>query len=123
VAKGYTRQLIRRVYISLDELLDEETFDEDAWEKKVYSPNVIIVDNEVVPKVWILIDGTAPEKECSLVTDPSPPPKVIKKGWDPYNDDDPNNELNQRTTCHSLTSGALALSILTNVMDPNSPGG
>ena len=91
---GYTRRLIRRVYISLDELLDEETFDEDAWEKTVYGANVIIVDKEAVPKGWILIDGTAPEKECLLMTDPSPPPKVIKKRWNPYNDDDPNNELN-----------------------------
>ena len=90
---GYTRRLIRRVYIPLDEL-DEETFDEDAWEKKVYGPNVIIVDKEAVPKWWILIDGTAPEKECLLMTDPSPPPKVIKKRWNPYHEDDPNNELN-----------------------------
>jgi hypothetical protein len=37
-----------------------ENIDEDAWNKKVYGPDVIIVDMHSVPKGWILVDGNAP---------------------------------------------------------------
>jgi hypothetical protein len=54
---GYTRRLIRMVLIPADE---DENFDEDAWNKKVYGPDVIIVDTHSVPKGWILVDGNPP---------------------------------------------------------------
>src|SRR2546423_10386001 len=55
---GYIRRLIRMVRIPAD--LVDENFDEDAWNKKVYGPDVIIVDMRSVPKGWILVDGNAP---------------------------------------------------------------
>jgi hypothetical protein len=55
---GYTRRLIRMVRIPADVV--DENFDEDAWNKKVYGPDVIIVDMHSVPKGWILVDGNAP---------------------------------------------------------------
>jgi hypothetical protein len=55
---GYTRRLIRMVRIPADEV--DENFDEDAWNKKVYGPDVIIVSMRSVPKGWILVDGNAP---------------------------------------------------------------
>jgi len=78
---GYTRRLIRMVRVPMFEM--DENFDEDAWNKKVYGPDVIIVDMRCVPTGWILVD------------DPSPPPKTkIKKPWNPFDRDDPNLELN-----------------------------
>ena len=53
---GYTRRLIRMVLCPRDEA---ENFDEDAWNKKVYGPDVIIVDMRYVPKGWILVDGNS----------------------------------------------------------------
>jgi hypothetical protein len=55
---GYTRRLIRMVRIPANQW--DENFDEDAWNKKVYGPDVIIVDMRSVPKGWILVDGNAP---------------------------------------------------------------
>ena len=37
-----------------------ENFDEDAWNKKVYGPDVIMVDMHSVPKGRILVAGNAP---------------------------------------------------------------
>ena|SRR5579859_6704767 len=59
---GYTRRLIRMVRIPADEV--DENFDEDAWNKKVYGPDVIIVDMRSVPKGWILVDGNAPDRNA-----------------------------------------------------------
>ena len=50
---GYTRRLIRMIHIPLDEI--DEDFDEDAWNKKVYGPNVEVVDMRNIPKGWILV--------------------------------------------------------------------
>jgi hypothetical protein len=55
---GHTRRLIQMVRIPADGV--DENFDEDAWNKKVYGPDVIIVDMHSVPKGWILVDGNAP---------------------------------------------------------------
>jgi hypothetical protein len=55
---GYTRRLIRMVHIPLDEI--DEDFDEDAWNRKVYGPNVEIVDMRNVPKGWVLVHGITP---------------------------------------------------------------
>jgi len=55
---GHTRRLIRMVRVPADEV--DENFDEDAWNKKVYGPDVIIVDMHSVPKGWILVDGNSP---------------------------------------------------------------
>lgn len=52
---GYTRRLIRMVRVPMFEM--DENFDEDAWNKKVYGPDVIIVDMRCVPTGWILVDG------------------------------------------------------------------
>jgi hypothetical protein len=40
-------------------LADEigENFDEDAWNKKVYGADVIVVNTRSVPKGWVLVDG------------------------------------------------------------------
>ena len=43
------------IRIPFDEI--DENFDEDAWHKKVYGPDVIIVDMRSVPYGWILVDG------------------------------------------------------------------
>jgi len=53
---GYTRRLIRKVLIPVS-VWSAENFDEDAWLKKVYGPDVIIVDMRSVPDGWILVDG------------------------------------------------------------------
>jgi len=37
----------------------DENFDEVAWNKKVYGPDVVVVDMHSVPKGWILVDGDA----------------------------------------------------------------
>ena len=55
---GYTRRLIRIIRIPADEI--DENFDEDTWNKKVYGPDIIVVDMLSVPKGWILVDGIAP---------------------------------------------------------------
>jgi hypothetical protein len=55
---GYTRRLIRMIRIPLDEI--DEDFDEAAWNKKVYGPDVIVVDMRNVPKGWVLVDGNIP---------------------------------------------------------------
>ena len=55
---GYTRRLIRMIRIPLDEI--DEDFDEDAWNKKVYGPDIIVVDMRNVPKGWVLVDGNIP---------------------------------------------------------------
>lgn len=55
---GYTRRLIRMIRIPADEV--DEHFDYDAWRKKVYGPNIVIVDMCSVPKGWVLVDGNAP---------------------------------------------------------------
>lgn len=55
---GYTRRLIRMIRIPWDEW--HENFDEDAWNKKVYGPDIIIVDMRSVPKGWVLVDGNVP---------------------------------------------------------------
>jgi hypothetical protein len=46
------------IRIPLDEI--DEDFDEDAWNKKVYGPDVIVVDMVNVPKGWVLVDGNIP---------------------------------------------------------------
>jgi len=55
---GYTRKVIRRKYISWDEY--DENFDENAWHKKAYGENVIVLDTHGVPKGWILVDCNTP---------------------------------------------------------------
>jgi hypothetical protein len=82
---GYTRRLIPMILIPLDEI--NENFDEDAWNKKAYGPDVIIVDRRLVPKGWVLVDGNAPSLclDPLLMIDPSPPPpKKIKKTLEPF---------------------------------------
>lgn len=51
----YTRKLISRVYIDPFEL--DENFDKEAWYKKVYGPDVIVVGTKEVPDGWIMVDG------------------------------------------------------------------
>jgi len=55
---GYTRKVIRRKYMSWDDY--DENFDENAWHKKAYGENVIVLDTHGVPDGWILVDGNAP---------------------------------------------------------------
>jgi len=100
---GYTRRLIRMVLIPVS-VWAAENFDEDAWLKKVYGPDVIIVDMHSVPKGWILVDGQCPCLERLLMIDPSPPPPTtkIKKRWDPFDHDDPNSEINLKRARYGL---------------------
>ena len=51
----YTRKLIPRVYIDPWEI--DKNFDEEAWDKKAYGPDVIIVQKTEVPDGWIMVDG------------------------------------------------------------------
>ena len=62
VTSPYTCHLVPQYYIGLEEI--DENFDQVAWQKRVYGPDVIIVTDSVVPDGWILIDGNIP---------PSPP--------------------------------------------------
>ena len=54
---GYTRRLIPKVYISLEDI--DENFDENEFYKKAY-PNLEIVDRCNVPEGWILMNGITP---------------------------------------------------------------
>jgi len=54
----YTRRCVPRLYPDVMEL--DETFDEGAWEKKAYGPDVIIVARTEVPNGWILVDSISP---------------------------------------------------------------
>ena len=78
------------VRIPLDEI--DESFDEDAFNKKTY-PNVEVVDMHNVPKGWILVNGINPPLNYLLIIDPSPPTKT-KKPWNPFDRNDPNLEVN-----------------------------
>lgn len=53
----YTRKLIRKIYIPIDEM--HEGFDVKAWHKKVYGPdiNILCVSGNYIPEGWILVDG------------------------------------------------------------------
>ena len=97
---GYTRRLIRMIRVPLDEV--EEDFDEDAWNKKAYGQDVIVVDIRNVPYGWVLVDGNAPALSAILMIDPSPPKKKIKKRWNPFDIDDPNLDLNLGRTENGL---------------------
>ena len=57
-ARTYTRRLIPRKYIPMDEI--DENFNKQEWMKKSYGEDVRIVDllDEEIPEGWILIDGT-----------------------------------------------------------------
>lgn len=46
------------ICIPADEI--DENFDQDAWNKQAYGPDVIVVDMHSVPKGWILVDGNLP---------------------------------------------------------------
>jgi hypothetical protein len=52
---GYTRRLIPMIGIPADEV--DENFDEVAWFKKLYGPDIIVVKTTYVPKEWVLVDG------------------------------------------------------------------
>ena len=52
---GYTRKLIKKKYPPPE--MWDMNFDEQEWMKKAYGEKVIIVDMDVVPDGWILIDG------------------------------------------------------------------
>ena len=52
---GYTRRLIPMIGIPADEI--DENFDEAAWFKKLYDPDIIVVETTAVPRGWILVDG------------------------------------------------------------------
>ena len=52
---GYTRRLISMIRIPIDQI--NENFDQDAWNKKVYGPDIIVVDMRAVPEGWVLVDG------------------------------------------------------------------
>ena len=88
------------VRVPLDEV--DEDFDEDAWNKKAYGPDVIVVDIRNVPHSWVLVDGNTLALSAILMIDPSPPKKKIKKRWDPFDIDDPNLSLNHARTGHGL---------------------
>src|SRR6266516_100489 len=63
----YTRRLIRRILIPGDEI--DENFDEKEWFKKVYGPDIVIVQtDEDVPDGWILVDGTLLASLAYLIT-------------------------------------------------------
>ena len=51
----YTRRLIPMKYIPVDEI--DENFDEQAWFKKLYGPDIIVVATSGLPRGWILVDG------------------------------------------------------------------
>ena len=51
---GYTRRLIPMIGIPAEEI--DENFDEAAWFKKVYGPDVTVVQTVGVPDGWILVD-------------------------------------------------------------------
>jgi len=97
---GYTRRLIRMVRVPLDEV--DEDFDEDAWNKKAYGPDVIVVDIRNVPDGWVLVDGNSPALSAVLMVDPSPPKKKIKKRWNRFDINDPNWDINVVRTENGL---------------------
>ena len=45
-------------YIPAEEI--DENFDEQAWFKKLYVPDIIVVSTFGVPEGWILVDGERP---------------------------------------------------------------
>jgi len=51
----YTRRLIPMKYVPLNEI--DENFDEKAWFKKLYGPDIIVVSTFGLPEGWILVDG------------------------------------------------------------------
>ena len=89
---GYTCRLIPIIRVPADEI--DENFDEDAWNKKVFGADVIVVDMSSVPEGWVLVDGNPRRFEYLLIVDPSPPPKKKKKRWNRFDRDDPNMEGN-----------------------------
>ena len=42
-------------YIPAEEI--DENFDEQAWFKKLYGPDIIVVATSGLPRGWILVDG------------------------------------------------------------------
>jgi len=50
----YTRRLVHRILAEPD---DTEADDQQAWNKKVYGPEVIIIGHKGAPPGWIMIAG------------------------------------------------------------------
>ena len=42
-------------YIPAEEI--DENFDEQAWYKKLYGPDIIVVSTYGVPQEWVLVEG------------------------------------------------------------------
>ena len=57
--EGYTRKLIKKKYAPPE--MWDINFDEKAWMKEAYGENVIVVDMDVVPEGWILVDDMLPK--------------------------------------------------------------
>lgn len=116
---GYTCRLIPIIRVPADEI--DENFDEDAWNKKVYGPDVIVVDMHSIPKGWILVDGSSPAwNACLLLIGLLPRRRSRNFGilsiamiliWKSIS-------VEHNTRCRLLMNGILVLSILTEAV-PN----
>lgn len=49
------RRLIRKILIPADEL--DEDFDQRAWDRKLYGPDITILSATGVPDGWVLVEG------------------------------------------------------------------
>src|SRR5436190_12346438 len=83
------RKLVPMIPIPIEAL--KEDFDHSAWHRKLYGPDIIVVDVIEVPKGWVLVDGLSHWYRFRIIVlDYRPQPAKMKKRWNRCDRTDPN---------------------------------